>query len=128
LLVSKPVALRASAGTHFVPDAAASSVAPFAVSVRPHRDAVHVAPSGELDIATVGALREQVDELVDAGFERVVVDLRELAFMDCAGLRLLHALNADAQRRGWELSLIQGRRPVRRVFEITETLQGLPFA
>jgi len=126
--VSNSVSPPASADTQFAPDATGLPVVPFGLSVRPHRDAVHVAPSGELDIATVGELREQVDELVGAGFARVVIDLRELVFMDCAGLRLLHALSADARRDGWELSLIQGRPPVRRVFEITDTLHGLPFA
>lgn len=95
--------------------------------VRPDRELVHVAPAGELDFATVEQLREQVYELVDVGFGHVVLDLRGLVFIDSTGLRLLLCLHADAQRDGWQLSLIQGPQAIRRVFELTGTLAVLPF-
>ena len=42
-------------------------------------------------------------------------------------LHLLLTLNADAQRDGWQLRLIQGRSGVRRLFEVTATTDQLPF-
>ncbi len=105
----------------------ASPALPFTVSVRPHREEIHVAPSGELDMATVAELRAAVQELVDAGFDQVVVDLRELAFIDCAGIALLLDLQRAARADGWQLSLIQGRDVVHRVFSLTETVGRLPF-
>jgi anti-anti-sigma factor len=95
--------------------------------VQPDRDAVQVVPVGELDIATVDRLRAAVEELVAVGFERVVIDLRELVFIDCSGLRLLRALYDGARRDDWRLALIQGPAPVRRLFAMTETLALLPF-
>ena len=35
-----------------------------------------IIPAGELDIATVGQLQSELGELIEAGFERVVIDLR----------------------------------------------------
>jgi anti-sigma B factor antagonist len=105
-----------------------SELAGFAVSVRPERDAVYVTPCGELDIATADRLAEQVHELADAGFHRVVVDLRELTFLDLSGVRLLCELDATARADGWEFELIQGRAAVRRLLVFTETLALLPFA
>jgi anti-sigma B factor antagonist len=95
--------------------------------VRPARELVHLAPVGELDFATVERLREQLEQLVDAGFGHVVVDLRGLVFIDLTGLRLLLRVHADAQRDGWRLSLIQGPQAIRRIFELTGTLAVLPF-
>jgi anti-sigma B factor antagonist len=95
--------------------------------VRPERDAVYVVPCGELDIATVDELAAQVRELGDAGFDRVVVDLRELTFLDLAGVRLLCELHAMARAGGWQLALIQGSAAVRRLLVLTEALALLPF-
>ncbi|MEA2191847.1 MAG: anti-sigma factor antagonist, partial [Solirubrobacteraceae bacterium] len=95
--------------------------------MQPDRDAVRVVPVGELDIATVDRLRAAVEELVAVGFERVVIDLRELVFIDCSGLWLLRALYDGARRDDWRLALIQGPAPVRRLFAVTETLALLPF-
>jgi anti-anti-sigma factor len=99
----------------------------FAVSVRPDRDTIHVTPAGELDIATVGELRRAVQELVDAGFAHVVIDLRELDFIDCSGLELLLELERESRRDGWRLSLVQGSAAVQSVFVVTESSDALPF-
>jgi anti-anti-sigma factor len=113
------------------PSAAADLVAwrppGFEVCVQPDRDVIYVKPVGELDLATIPQLRDELNELVATGFKQIVIDLRALLFIDCAGIGLLVALNADAPRRGWSLSLIQGRAGVRRAFEITVTLDILPF-
>ena len=44
-----------------------------------------VVPTGELDIASVGELRERIDELITAGFADLVIDLPKLRFIDSAG-------------------------------------------
>ena len=59
------------------------------VQVVPNRAAVHVVPRGELDLATVPDLEAQLDELQGLGFDRVVLDLRALEFMDSSGLALV---------------------------------------
>jgi anti-anti-sigma regulatory factor len=47
---------------------------PLPVRVEPDRDK----PEGELDLAAAAELRERVQELLRAGFEHWVVDLRGL--------------------------------------------------
>jgi anti-sigma B factor antagonist len=100
---------------------------PFAVCIRPDRDVIYVKPVGELDLASAPQLRDEVRELVAAGFMHIVIDLRGLLFIDCAGVRLLVELDADARRRRWRLSLVQGRACVRRVLELTATVDVLPL-
>jgi anti-anti-sigma factor len=100
---------------------------PFVVRIRADREAAHVGPVGELDSAATATLRGEVDKLVGVGFTHVVIDLRELVFMDCAGLGLLLTLAATARHEGWRLSLIQGSEAVHRLFALTATLDVLPF-
>jgi anti-anti-sigma factor len=66
----------------------------FAISTSEQGGRTVVLLRGELDLATAPALEQVVTERLDAGHE-VVVDLRELAFMDSTGLRVLVAAHAS---------------------------------
>jgi anti-anti-sigma factor len=93
----------------------------FFCDVRPERDRVIVAVAGELDLDAAPRVAATVDELVDAGFAHVVVDLRALTFLDSSGLQALLSARASAERRGSALSLVPGPRAVHQVFELTGT-------
>ncbi|MFZ0385865.1 MAG: STAS domain-containing protein [Solirubrobacteraceae bacterium] len=100
----------------------------FAVGVEPAREVVRVKPVGELDLATVVLLADQVSDLLTVGFAQLIIDLRGLSFIDVAGLRLLLSLAQRARSDGWRLSLIQGSGPVQRLFTLTGTDRRLPFS
>lgn len=56
---------------------------------------------GEIDLASGPAVREAVGELIAAGRVRLVWDLREVTFMDSAGLGILvHAVRSAEARQG----------------------------
>jgi anti-anti-sigma factor len=97
------------------------------ICVQPDRETVTVRPVGELDLPGSRRLSTAIDDLVEAGFEAIVIDLRGLVFIDCAGVRALLTQHAAAVRDGRRLSLIHGRACIRRVFALTETLDMLPF-
>jgi anti-anti-sigma factor len=72
----------------------------FAISTSERGGRTVVSLRGELDLATAPAFEEVVNEHLTAGGD-VVVDLRELTFMDSTGLRVLvhaHARVGDEQR------------------------------
>ena len=73
---------------------------PFRCDVEPARESVFVRPVGELDLSTVPVVDAQLSELVDAGFRRLVLDLRELRFLDSTGLRLLLSWDAKTRAEG----------------------------
>ena len=79
---------------------------------------------GEIDIATVGTLRAR---LSDACERDVTVDLRRVNFIDCLGLKVLLEQHEHSARRGRRVDFVQGPPAVRRVFEITGTLDRLSF-
>lgn len=100
---------------------------PFRVEVEPSRDIVRVVPVGELDLATTDTLRQEVDRLHEAGFNRLVLDLRRLRFMDSTGLRLVLEIDAGSRSDGWDFSLVRGPEAVQRLFEVTNLTQRLDF-
>jgi anti-sigma B factor antagonist len=99
----------------------------FQIDVRRERESARVLPIGELDLATVGRLDRALGELRGDGVRRVVVDLRGLTFMDSTGLSLLLRWGHDADRDGFDLALVHGGRPIRRLFELTGAEGRLTF-
>jgi len=97
---------------------------PFAVAVTPDRERVLVAPSGEIDLSTVPTLRKRLDEMQAAGYSRVVLDLRDVTFLDSSGLKMILD---EMDKEDIEFAVIAGPAPVQRVFEITGILERLPF-
>ncbi|MCO1657186.1 STAS domain-containing protein [Pseudonocardia humida] len=96
---------------------------PFAVAVRselgsgPVRGAADL--SGELDLASIGQLRDTLSALRREGYRHVVLDLSGLDFLDAAGLGAL--VRADRLfRDGGATLVLTGLRPAqRRLLEIT---------
>jgi anti-anti-sigma factor len=100
---------------------------PFRIDVEPSRDSVRVAPAGELDIATVEKLRAEVERLRESGFAKLVLDLRNVRFLDSTGLRLVLELDAAAKEASQELLIIRGSAVVQRIFEVTQVSERLNF-
>jgi len=102
-------------------------VEPFSCSVTPERDHVVVAPRGELDMATVGALEQELKSVREAGHPAIVLDLRGLSFMDSSGLHLVVRWAAEASRDGFVFELEPGSPVVQRIFELSALTDELPF-
>jgi anti-anti-sigma factor len=78
-----------------------------------------IRPSGELDMATAAQLEARFDAAHQAGFRRLVADLRELDFIDSTGLTLLARWSLGAERDGYEFAVIPGSNRIRRVIDLT---------
>jgi anti-anti-sigma factor len=107
--------------------AAIVAAAGFRVEVARYRDAVRVSPVGELDLATIGQLRGRIDEVMAAGADCVVLDLRETTFLDSTGLHLTVEVDAHATRTGIDFAIVPGPPAVHRIFEATGLGERLPF-
>jgi anti-anti-sigma factor len=87
-----------------------------------------VALSGELDVAGATLLEQEVDRVVsDHEVRTLVLDLRELDFMDSTGLRLMVLADDRARAEGRSLRLVRGKPDVQRVFDITRMTDRLDF-
>jgi anti-anti-sigma factor len=78
------------------------------------------AASGELDLATAPDLEAVVLPAARAGRD-IVLDLRELDFMDSSGVRVVVAVHAAAQESGGGLALVRTAdgSAVQRVLEVS---------
>jgi len=81
-------------------------------------DRVVVSLRGELDIAQVDSVEQQLTRL-EAGGKHVLLDLRELQFLDSMGLRLILRADARAREEGRTLQIVRGPEQVQRVFTLT---------
>src|SRR5207244_1003472 len=75
---------------------------------RPRRGVVCVALSGELDMSSAYCVDAELRRLEQTSPELVVVDLRDLGFMDTAGLGRLLAAHRRARNGGWRFGLTRG--------------------
>jgi anti-sigma B factor antagonist len=83
--------------------------------------------SGELDMLVAPELEAAVRRLCDDGAGELVLDLRELTFMDSTGLRGTLAAYEFCRQSGYSFAVIPGPRQVQTVFELTGLADRLPF-
>jgi anti-anti-sigma factor len=98
---------------------------PFACSVVPRREIVHVCPTGEIDLDTVGEVEARLAELHLAGFDRIVLDLRAVTFFDSTGVHLVVRWSRRAREEGFQFGVIVGNDVVARVLRMTGVEQHL---
>jgi anti-sigma B factor antagonist len=99
----------------------------FRIDVEREPGRIRVRPVGELDLATVPALEQELARVRDSATRCVVLDLRGLTFMDSTGLSLALRWSLEASRDGFDFSLVRGEGAVRRLFELTGMDGRLPF-
>jgi anti-sigma B factor antagonist len=103
-------------------------VTKLSVDVRNADDRVVVALSGELDMAEVPGLRQELDAVEADGPPVLVLDLRNLSFIDSSGLRCILESDVRARRDARQLRIVPGPEPVHRIFLIALLDKRLDFA
>lgn len=78
-----------------------------------------VAISGEVDVYSAPALKEQLTGLLHSGANSVVVDLTEVAFLDSTGLGALVEARAATSEAGGTLPLVCNQERILKLFKIT---------
>jgi anti-anti-sigma factor len=89
------------------------------VDVRHRGASAVVTPEGELDHDTAELLREPLEQSVEDGYSRLVVDCSRLDFCDSTGLNVLLGVRLKAEAVGGGVHLAGMLPVVARVFEIT---------
>ena len=100
---------------------------PFRCEVEPYRETVCVRPIGELDLATVPVVEEQLSELEAAGFTNLTLDLRDVRFLESTGLRMLLRWNAKSRADRFVFRLVAGPPAVGRLLDLTCTTEQFDF-
>jgi anti-anti-sigma factor len=80
-------------------------------------DAVVVSARGDIDLSTLTTATSALDD-ARAGAGTLILDLREVGFMDTSGLRLVIEEQRRAAESGYRFALVRGSGRVQRLFEI----------
>jgi anti-sigma B factor antagonist len=83
--------------------------------------------AGELDIATADSVKAALERSRPEPPGILVIDLRDLAFMDSTGLQVMLQAARRADDDGSSLILVRGPRTVQRVFELAQLEGRLRF-
>ena len=97
----------------------------FSVELERRGDAAIAVMRGDLDIATEAEATSRLAQAMD-GAELLVADLRELAFLDSTGVRVLLAAHLRATERGTRFAVARGEGMVARLLEVTRIDKRFP--
>ena len=89
---------------------------------------VSIAPRGDLDLGTVDDFDVEARRVLDDRAHTVVVDLRDVRFIDSAGLSRLVAIARHGRRTGHRVCFVRGSLRVTRLFVLTGLGAGIEWA
>jgi anti-sigma B factor antagonist len=90
---------------------------PFAVETSQTTREARVALRGELDLSTAADAKAAIASALGLR-KRLIVDLRDVGFMDSSAVRVLVGLHRDARANGGELAVVAQGGPVTRVLQL----------
>ena len=85
-------------------------------------------PSGDLDVYTVGSLRDALGKMIEEGTPKVVVELDGVPFMDSSGLGALMGGVRRMRESGGDLAIACTREQHLKLFTITGFGEGVSIA
>jgi anti-sigma B factor antagonist len=98
------------------------------LTIRSEPQSAHfVSLHGELDGASTKELEAEFIRIEATSVSRIVLDLRELDFIDSTGLAVILRADTRAKNDGHILRVLRPQGQVRRIFELTHLDEVLVF-
>jgi anti-anti-sigma factor len=86
---------------------------------------VRLVLTGEFDIAGAARVEQELERIEREPPATIVLDLRELEFMDSTGLRVIVAADSRAREQARRLVIVRGSDTVQRIIEMTRLHERL---
>jgi anti-anti-sigma factor len=99
---------------------------PFDVDVQELGSAAQVRLSGEIDLAAVEAIETALAPLEER-HRTLILDLREVTFLDSTGLRAIVSADARARKNGVELKIVRGPERIQKILYLAGLDKILPL-
>ena len=93
----------------------------------PGTNQVEVFLDGDVDIASADEIEARIRSAEAEEPLVILIDLRQVSFLDSSGLRLILGAAVRAKAAGRRLVLVRGPERVQRVFELTNLQSRLEF-
>lgn len=84
--------------------------------------------SGELDLATAGAVDDELIRVQATDAGSIVLDLSGVSFIDSTGIRMLFSAAVRSRADSDRLTLRRGSAAVQRALQLSALIDQLPFA
>jgi anti-sigma B factor antagonist len=91
----------------------------FRVAVRSAHGTAILVVSGELDVASGPTLERELAKAEASDAQLVIIDLRDLEFIDSTGLSILIKAHRQAESSGRRFAVVRGRSQVQRLLGLT---------
>ena len=122
----RPIGGSARAGVRLVSDVmSAIPLPPFEVSCVDEQGGARLALHGELDMLSAPLLTRELEAAARRRPARIVLDLRDLSFMDVSGLRAILDAARSARRDGRSLVIANPMPHIIRLLELTAIDQSV---
>ena len=105
------------------PDAALNGSIPFTCTWRSAHAVDFATLAGELDMAYSARLERALRAVEANGNRAILLDLRELSFIDLTGMRVIAEASARLKKAGRRLVVVRGPRGVDMVFSLTRSTE-----
>jgi anti-sigma B factor antagonist len=99
----------------------------LSLSTRSEGGRTVVEVTGEIDVYTAPKLREQLADLVDAGRNDIVVDMRGVDFLDSTGLGVLVGGLKRIRQNDGSMHLVCTQERILKIFRITGLTKVFPI-
>ena len=99
----------------------------FRVDVRNENRTALVVVSGELDVASGPMLEQELAKAEASDPQLLILDLRDLEFIDSTGLSILIKAHQQAEASGRRFAVVRGRSQVQRLLGLTGLEERLPM-
>ncbi|MED4224876.1 STAS domain-containing protein [Neobacillus cucumis] len=91
----------------------------LSVDVHQEKEEVSVRLVGEIDAFTASNLREELLPLADGKNTTMIINLKDVSYLDSTGLGVFVGIFKKLKENGGELRLVELSERLRRLFEIT---------
>jgi anti-sigma B factor antagonist len=105
-----------------------TSVDILAIGTSLGRDEYVIELTGELDLLGVTRVSEAFARALEADVRSIILDLRNLEFLDSTGVHAILKAERQASKHTKEFVIVRGPRQVQRIFEITGIADRLAFS
>ncbi len=95
------------------------------VSVDEQKSVARVALDGALNTDTAPAFEQRLQDVVDAGHQLIVLDMKDLDYISSAGLRVIFKAAKQAKAGGRSLAAANRKPHIDKVFEILKALPDM---
>lgn len=89
------------------------------IKTEQHDDRCSLTLDGEVDVATSPSLKSALVSVAEQGCSRIVVDMRNVTFIDSSGLGVLVGALRRARENGGSVHVVCTRESTLKVFRIT---------